>query len=119
VLLAPNDGAFRGNRFPVIDGDLVAWSYHWLDDNSRTVQYMWISAVPQTRITAWRKTPATFEVTFPTVAGFQYTVEFTESLSPPSWSSLPAVMGTGLEKTVVHADPKPGASYYHVKVDRP
>jgi len=33
VLLAAGDGAAgsMGNRFPVIDGNLVAWSYHWGD----------------------------------------------------------------------------------------
>jgi len=35
------------------------------------------------------------------------------------WSSLPAVMGTGSEATVAHRDPRPGASFCRVKVERP
>jgi hypothetical protein len=119
VLLAPNDGAQRGNRFPVIDGDLVAWSYHWIDTGSQTVQYMWISAVPQTRIISERKTANAFELTFLTAAGFRYTVEFTESLKSSSWSSLPVVVGTGSEVTVLHQEPRPAASFYRVRVEHP
>jgi len=37
VLLAAGDGAAgsMGNRFPVIDGNLVAWSYHWVMPQAR------------------------------------------------------------------------------------
>ena len=50
---------------------------------------------------------------------YQYTVEFTDSLVPSSWSSLPAVLGTGSEMTVTHEAPKPAASFYRVKVEHP
>jgi hypothetical protein len=124
VLLAENDGLARGNRFPVIDGDLVAWSYHWGDANSQTVQYMWISEqapepIPVTRVVDQRMIGDAFELTFQTAAGFRYTVEFTDALGRGSWSSLPAVMGTGSDMTVTHPPPLPSACFYRVKVERP
>jgi len=41
VTLAAGDSG-NGVRFPSIDGNLVAWSYHWGDGATQTVQYMWI-----------------------------------------------------------------------------
>lgn len=124
VMLAAGDGGDgRGNRFPVIDGDIVAWSYHWGEPNRQTVQYMSIAqppSIPQTRIVAQRKTGTAFELSFQTAAGFKYTVEFTDSLKTPlSWSGLPAVQGTGMEETVAHLEPATGARFYRVKVERP
>jgi hypothetical protein len=124
VLLAAGDGVFNGNRFPVIDGNLVAWSYHWGDSASQTVQYMSIgpilSTIPSTRIIAQRKTSTAFELTFQTVGGFRYTVEFTDSLlTPTTWTGLPSVMGTGADATVSQSNPQSNARYYRVKVDKP
>ncbi len=123
VLLAPGDGVSRGNRFPVIDQDLVAWSYHWGDPDSQTVQYMSIaqaSPLPAPRITSWRKTNTAFELTFQTEVGAKYTVEFSDSLSAPvSWTALPAVTAAGAETTVAQPDPVPSARFYRVKGERP
>lgn len=124
VLLAAGDGGVgRGNRFPVIDGDLVAWSYHWGDVASQTVQYMSIAApvsVAAPRIVAQRKTSAAFELDFQTQTGLKYTVEFAASLlAPVSWSALPAVTGTGSPVTVAHPNPPGATSFYRVKAERP
>ncbi len=124
VLLAPGDGgAGRGNRFPVIDATLLAWSYHWGDETSQTVQYMSIadqSPLPEPHILKWRKTTAAFELTFQTEAGSKYTVEFSESVKPPlSWSALPFVMATASETTVTNPDPAPTVRFYRVRAERP
>ena len=123
VLLAANDGASMGNRFPVIDGDLVAWSYHWGDSASQTVQYVTISLasepIPETTILSQRKTSDAFEVTFKTVAGFRYIVQFTDSLSPASWSPFSSVMGAGSDATVSHPGAFVSARFYRVTVERP
>ena len=126
VLLAAGDGGTgRGNRFPVIDGNLVAWSYHWGDGTSQTVQYMSIGEpvsveIPPTRITACSKTASAFDVTFETAVGFRYTVEFTDSLAPVvTWTGLPTIVATSSQATVSHQNPGPNASYYRVKVDQP
>lgn len=124
VLLAAGDaGNGRGNRFPVIDGDLIAWSHQWGDGDSQTVQYMSIageSPLPAPRIVSWRRTNAAFELSFQTVAGVKCTVEFTESLRPPfSWSPLPSVTATASEMTVSHPNPAGAAHFYRVMAERP
>ena len=101
----------------------VAWSYHWGDDTSQTVQYMSIadqSPLPEPHIINWRKTSTAFELTFQTVAGSKYTVEFSESLKAPLfWSALPFVIATGAETTVAHPDVAPVDRFYRVKGERP
>ncbi|HEU0010647.1 MAG TPA: FG-GAP-like repeat-containing protein, partial [Verrucomicrobiae bacterium] len=68
----------------------------------------WRSTTPTPRAgniaASWLGAPSadgsTFTLAFPTTTNGSYIVQFTDSLSAPSWQSLPAIPGNGLEKTV-------------------
>ncbi|MHC1768830.1 MAG: hypothetical protein AB9869_31875 [Verrucomicrobiia bacterium] len=124
VLLAAGDGESMGNRFPVIDDDFVAWSHHWGNPESATVQYMKIaeaapSPIPETTIVSQARAADSFEVTFATAAGFRYIVEYTDSLGAIAWTGLPAVNGIGSNMSVSHPGPLTTARFYRVRVERP
>ncbi len=124
VLLAAGEGGTGwGNRFPVIHADLVAWSYQWRDPDSQTVQYMSIAdlnPVTAPRILRWRTTGATFELTFQSTTGMQYTVESSDALkTPPAWTALTPVTATTTETTVSDTNLVASARFYRVKAERP
>jgi hypothetical protein len=68
----------------------------------------WRSTTPTPRAgniaASWLGLPSadgsTFTLAFPTTTNGSYVVQYADSLSAPSWQSLPAIPGNGLEKTV-------------------
>jgi hypothetical protein len=68
---------------------------------------------------AWRGVPSTndnsFTLAFPTASNKLYTVQYKDSVTSSNWTSLPAVAGDGIEKTV--KQPMVGNRYFRVKVN--
>jgi hypothetical protein len=58
-------------------------------------------------------------VSFATIRGFTYQVEYTDALNEPViWTPLlPAVVGIGLPATVYDSSPAPGRRFYRVRVE--
>jgi hypothetical protein len=58
-----------------------------------------------------------FQISFHTILGRTYLVEFTDSLLQPTWQTLPGITGTGAPETVI--DPVPGVDqrFYRVRVE--
>jgi hypothetical protein len=76
--------------------------------------FLTVSIVPPSgpHITSIAAGPEGISITFETVAGLPYTVEYQDALSAPDWNALPAVLGTG--ETVTLTDPAPlGASRFY------
>jgi hypothetical protein len=68
-------------------------------------------------IVAPMKIGGEFQLSFSTIAGRNYIVEFTDSLFQPNWQPLPAVTGTGHLETVI--DPAAGADqrFYRIRME--
>jgi hypothetical protein len=56
-----------------------------------------------------------FSLSFATVAGKSYTVQFKNALTEASWQSLPAILGDGTVKTVTDSAATVPARFYRVK----
>ncbi len=55
------------------------------------------------------------QVTFPTVSGKSYRIDYSDGLNPPSWQVLTTVSGTGAPVTYTDSTtPKPGERFYTV-----
>lgn len=63
------------------------------------------------------RTQNDFQMSFPTVNGATYTVEYKEDLNSITWTSTPSIAGDGTVKTFT--DPSPGASqrFYRVRAE--
>jgi len=57
-----------------------------------------------------------FQVSFETVVGFNYVVEYKNSLADEQWQTLPAVAGDGNVMTVFDPDPASPTRFYRVRV---
>ena len=60
------------------------------------------------------KTGDNFVVSFQTNPGNTYTVQYTDTLSPPNWQSLPAVPGNGAVETVTNSAPGIAHRFYRL-----
>ena len=56
-----------------------------------------------------------FSISVSTFSGQDYLLEYTDSLSPTNWASLPAVVGDGTVKTLTDPTPAAGSRYYRVR----
>jgi hypothetical protein len=57
-----------------------------------------------------------FRFSFETVAGVNYTVQFTDSLNDPIWQTLQSVAGDGLMQTITNLTATPGHRFYRLSV---
>jgi hypothetical protein len=74
---------------------------------------------PSSRFVATTSTNANGQpqLTFDTIVGKQYRVDFTDSLSPSVWQTLTTVPGTGGSVTIPDTtDPKPPQRFYKIVV---
>jgi hypothetical protein len=55
-----------------------------------------------------------FIVSFQTSPGNTYTVQYTDTLAPPSWQDLPSVAGNGALESVTNSAPGVGQRYYRL-----
>jgi hypothetical protein len=60
------------------------------------------------------KTGDNFIVSFQTTAGNTYTVQYTDTLIPENWQSLPVVAGTGAVESVTNNAPGVAQRYYRL-----
>lgn len=70
------------------------------------------------RITNWEKTVTGYRVRFPSVAGRVYQIEASPVLSPPKWSEVKEIQGTGAELSVEVPSPLDATHFYRVRVAR-
>lgn len=74
----------------------------------------WILDVPV--IFAPVKVGNTFILSFATEAGKTYTLQYTDSLSNPTWQSLPNVVSDGAVKFITNSAPNVPQRFYRVRV---
>ena len=55
-----------------------------------------------------------FVISFQTEPGKTYSVQYSDSLSNPSWQNLPVIMGDGSVQTVTNAAPTATQRYYRL-----
>ena len=60
------------------------------------------------------KTGDNFIVSFQTNPGNTYTVQYTDTLTPPNWQSLPGVAGNGAVETVTNSAPGIAQRFYRL-----
>jgi len=60
------------------------------------------------------KTGDNFIVSFQTNPGNNYTVQYTDTLSPPNWQSLPTVAGNGAVESVTNSAPGVAQRFYRL-----
>ena len=60
------------------------------------------------------KTGDNFIVSFQTNPGNTYTVQYTDTLTPPNWQSLPGVPGNGAVETVTNSAPGIAHRFYRL-----
>jgi hypothetical protein len=60
------------------------------------------------------KTGDNFIVSFQTNPGNTYTVQYTDTLSPPNWQSLPTVAGNGAVESVTNSAPGIAQRFYRL-----
>jgi len=60
------------------------------------------------------KTGDNFVVSFQTNPGNNYTVQYTDTLSPPNWQSLPTVAGNGAVESVTNSAPGVAHRFYRL-----
>jgi hypothetical protein len=60
------------------------------------------------------KTGDNFIVSFQTNPGNSYTVQYTDTLSPPNWQSLPTLAGNGAVESVTNSAPGVAHRYYRL-----
>jgi uncharacterized repeat protein (TIGR01451 family) len=75
-----------------------------------------VQVVEETRILTLRRVGDTVELTFGSVVGQQYFVEFQDSLGT-TWSALPAVAGIGNVLTVIDSGATGNSRFYRVRVE--
>ena len=59
--------------------------------------------------------PGEYVLSFATQAGFNYAVQYTDTLSPSDWHQLPVVSGTGGAVWVTNANPTASQRFYRVQ----
>jgi alpha-tubulin suppressor-like RCC1 family protein len=71
---------------------------------------------PSPKLVAATWSGGSVNLSFATVAGAQYVVEYTDQLAPPQWHELQTIVGTG--SSVGFADPTPAGSqrFYRLRV---
>jgi hypothetical protein len=55
-----------------------------------------------------------FIVSFQTIPGNTYTVQYTDTLAPPNWQNLPGVVGNGAVESVTNSAPGIAHRYYRL-----
>lgn len=60
------------------------------------------------------KTGTNFIVSFQTTSGNNYTVQYTDALSPQNWQSLPSVAGNGAVESVTNSAPGVVQRFYRL-----
>ena len=60
------------------------------------------------------KTGDNFVVSFQTNPGNTYTVQYTDTLTPPNWQSLPGIAGNGAVETVTNSAPGVAHRFYRL-----
>jgi hypothetical protein len=55
-----------------------------------------------------------FSVSFQTNPGNTYTVQYTDTLAPPNWQSLPGIAGNGAVESVTNSAPGVAQRYYRL-----
>ena len=55
-----------------------------------------------------------FSVSFQTTPGNTYTVQYTDTLAPPNWQSLPSVAGNGAVESVTNSAPGIAQRFYRL-----
>ena len=55
-----------------------------------------------------------FIVSFQTTPGNTYTVQYTDTLSPPNWQNLPAIAGNGAVESVTNSAPGVAQRFYRL-----
>jgi len=68
-------------------------------------------------ITSISRAGSSVELSFDTVSGISYTVEFSDTLNAPVWNALPTVAGTGGTVTVSDATATSATRFYRLRVD--
>jgi hypothetical protein len=69
---------------------------------------------PSPTFLAPTKTGDNFIVSFQTNPGNTYTVQYTDTLAPPNWQSLPSVAGNGAVESVTNSAPGIAQRFYRL-----
>lgn len=69
---------------------------------------------PSPTIFAPAKTGDHFIISFPTDPDKTYTVQYTDTLTPPNWHSLPSLAGHGAVESVTNSAPDVAQRYYRL-----
>jgi hypothetical protein len=69
---------------------------------------------PSPTLFAPAKAGDNFIVSFPTNPGNTYTVQYTDTLAPQNWQSLPIVAGTGAVESVTNSAPGVAQRFYRL-----
>jgi subtilisin family serine protease len=90
------------------------------DGNPEPLAYPSEAWVPVPNFTSENMTAQGFQLGFPTVPGYAYTVQSTASLnSSNSWATLASANGTGSLTTVTVTDPTPGMMQFYRLLRQP
>ena len=69
---------------------------------------------PSPTVFAPTKVGNNFIVSFQTEPGKTYTVQYTDTLAPPTWQNLPSVPGNGATESVTNSAPGIANRYYRL-----
>jgi len=77
-------------------------------------------AVGTQLLPAYQGGSTNFSITFPTIAGVTYIIEYASSLSSPTWTLLTSFVGTGAVVTYTDhlPQPPPPMRYYRLRVQQ-
>ncbi len=88
--------------------DLVPFVANWLSNGSTAELAFQLVGLPATNVEAFIARGGTAQITFSTIQGQRYKVEYKNTLGDSSWSSLPgadSISGTGSSIQVTDSDP--------------
>lgn len=68
-------------------------------------------------ITDFSWSPAMATISFETLVDLEYTVQYTDSLSPPNWISLETIAGTGATVTITDLSPASSTRFYRIRAE--
>jgi subtilisin family serine protease len=88
------------------------------DGNPEPLAVVSESWIPQPNILGWSVAPEGVQLTFLTVPGYTYTMQYSDSSPQPAWSNLTTnanTLGSVTTNTVTDATPNPDGRFYRLQ----
>jgi hypothetical protein len=88
------------------------------DGNPEPLAVVSTNWIPQPNILNWNVSTGAVALTFLTIPGYTYTVQWADSMAPPAWSDLTSLentYGSVTTNTVTDSAPDPNARYYRLQ----